>query len=70
VNRCGEESGFAFLGDSAAIDAGGRDLLCLGVEPQLALVDVPIGASTVGEVDYLRLLTPPLPVEVATRAPA
>lgn len=70
VNRCGEESGFAFLGDSAAIDAGGRDLLRLGDEPQLAVVDVPIGADTIGEVDYLRHLPPPLPVTVVERTPA
>lgn len=68
VNRCGEESGFDFLGDSAAIDAGGRDLVRLGAEPELALVEVPIGAETVGEVDYLKLLTPPLPVDVSVRA--
>jgi (R)-amidase len=70
VNRCGQESGFDFLGDSAAIDAGGRDLLRLGAKPQLALAEVPIGAETIGEVDYLRLLTPPLPLHDASRAPA
>lgn len=70
VNRCGQESGFDFLGDSAAIDAGGRDLLRLGAEPALAMAEVPIGADTVGEVDYLRLLTPELPVHDHTRAPA
>ncbi|MBO9531566.1 MAG: hypothetical protein J7513_01140 [Solirubrobacteraceae bacterium] len=70
VNRCGHESGFEFLGDSAAIDAGGRDLLRLGASPELAVVDVPIGAATVGEVDYLRLLTPPLPLRDATRTSA
>ena len=70
VNRCGTESGFDFLGDSAAIDAGGRDLLRLGAEPELAIVDVPIGADTIGEVDYLRHLPPALPVTDATRAPA
>lgn len=68
VNRCGSESGFAFLGESAAIDASGRDLARLGAEPQVQIVEVPIGAETIGEVDYLRLLTPPLPVEVSARS--
>lgn len=68
VNRTGVQSGFTFLGDSAAIDAGGRDLVRLGAEPKTVLIDVPIGADTVGDVDYLRLLTPPLPVRDATAA--
>ena len=67
VNRTGVQSGFTFLGDSAAIDAGGRDLARLGSEPTTALVEVPIGADTVGEVDYLRLMTPPLPVRDESR---
>lgn len=68
VNRTGVQSGFTFLGESAAIDAGGRDLVRLGSEPATTLVDVAIGADTVGEVDYLRLMTPPLPVRDAAGA--
>lgn len=70
VNRTGVQSGFAFLGESAAIDAGGRDLRRLGAGPESVMVEVPIGAATIGEVDYLRLMTPELPVRDLSKVPA
>jgi (R)-amidase len=66
-NRVGEQAGFSFLGESAAIDAGGRDLVLLGPAPDSAVCAIPIGADTVGEVDYLRLLPGELPVRDFTR---
>jgi hypothetical protein len=57
--------GLAFVGGSAAIDAGGRILARAGVEESLLEVDVPVGSPGLADdVDYLLHARPDLPVRV------
>ena len=70
VNRTGAESGWVFVGGSQAVDPSGRVLAVLGREPQVRLVEVPIGARfDDGELpDYLADRRPDIPaVEVGFR---
>jgi predicted amidohydrolase len=63
VNRCGEEAGHRFTGESTVVAAGGHVLAALGSEPTLLAVDLELAASTRADVDYLRWLRDSLPVE-------
>jgi predicted amidohydrolase len=63
VNRCGEEAGHRFTGESTVVAAGGNVVTALGAQPDLIAVDVELEASTPADVDYLRWLRDGLPVE-------
>lgn len=62
VNRIGSEAGFRFVGGSRAVDPSGEVTAQAASDDEALLtVDVP-EPEHVAEVDYPRLLRPPLPV--------
>lgn len=65
VNRVGEEAGLQFVGGSAAIAPDGSAIAELGDARGLAVVDLPVGGSTVDDVDYLEHLRDDLVVDAA-----
>ncbi len=65
VNRVGGEHGLRFVGQSCAIDSGGRTTASAGSGERLLAVEVPEGDPTAGDVDYLQHVREELPVRAA-----
>lgn len=67
VNRVGQESGYRFVGRSRAVGPDGEVLVELSDDKEEVLtVEVPLGERPEGQVDYLRLLRPTLPVSAGS----
>lgn len=71
VNRTGRQVGLQFVGASAAIDSGGSPITVLGSGPELAVVEIDIGAEApstdLNYLDHVRddLVVEPVPVTSA-----
>lgn len=68
VNQVGRHRGLTFTGGSCAVGPAGRVLGHLGAGQRLIEIDVPAGASSPADVDYLRHLRGDLPVRVCDPA--